>query len=158
MGIEIKEELICNLCGMSLQNEKEIYSFPAFVANAKDPMFYFNDQSFHLECLKSANGRKAIELSEKCLASIKPMNRICEVDGKLIILQEDYLFIPLLTSNEKDPLFKFNYLTFNRKNLNKWIKRNEFVYLAKKFASDDFWQDSSEYPFLDNLIKEMSQF
>ena len=138
--------------------ERDVYSFPAFVANAADLMFKYNDQSFYLDYLNSKEGQKAIQLSEQCLFNIRPVNRICTVGGNRIMNPDNYLFIPLLTSNEKEALYNFNFLTFDRKNLGKWDKREEFIEAAKQFKNEGKWSDSSDFKFLDDLIKQMSQY
>lgn len=139
-------------------DEKKLYSFPAFVANSSDLMFKYNDQSFDLDSLNSEEGQKAIQLSEQCLFNIKPVNRICTVSGNRIMSPDNYLFIPLLTSNEKEALYKFNFLTFDRNNLSKWDEREKFIETAKHFKNEGKWSDSSDFKFLDDLIEKMSQY
>ncbi len=158
MALEIIDTAICGLCGLKLDSKKKIYSFPAFVANAGDLMFKYNDQSFHLDCLNNEEeGQKAIQLSEKCLFHIRPVNRVCIVGGNTIMNPDDYLFIPLLTSNKKEALYKFNFLTFDKNNLSKWNKKEEFLLAAKQFIDEGKWSDSSEFKFLENLMDEMSK-
>jgi len=139
---------------LKLDLSKKNYSFPAFVANAKDPLFKYGGMSFLLTSLNNEEGRKAIELSEKALFNIKPANRICKVDGKIINDPDDYLFIPLLTSDEEEELYKFNFLTFNKRNLKKWSDRIKFLKIVNKFKEQGKWSDSSEFKFLDSLINE----
>ncbi|QNR25598.1 hypothetical protein [Croceimicrobium hydrocarbonivorans] len=138
--------------------EKDMYSFPAFVANAADLMSKYNDQWFHLDYLNSKEGQKAIQLAEQCILYTRPVNRICTVGGNRIMSPDNYIFIPLLTSNEKEALYKFNFLTFDRSNLGKWDKREEFIEAAKQFKNEGKWSDTSEFKFLDDLIKQMSKY
>ncbi|CAM1362409.1 conserved hypothetical protein [Tenacibaculum litopenaei] len=150
----IMKNFSCSICGLKL--DKDIHSFPPFVANLKDPLYKYGDTSFHSNCLENNEGKKAIELSERSLFHIKPVNRICKIDGNLITDPDDYLFIPLLTSNENEELYKFNFLTFSKKNIKKWPNGNKFIEVADDFIKEGKWLDTSEFKFLNHLIQEVS--
>jgi len=41
----------CPICGKVINEEDRYYCFAAFVANPKDPLYFFNDACFHSDCL-----------------------------------------------------------------------------------------------------------
>lgn len=50
MTIVILGKSRCTLCENSLEEKQDIVSFPAFVSNQRDPVWFFNDAAFHREC------------------------------------------------------------------------------------------------------------
>ena len=138
---------------MKITDKENAFSFPPFIQNTKDIFYQFSDSSFHITCLKNHMlGEKAIEFSEKYFLNTKPENRKCIVDKKIIKDYDDYIFIDLLTSNISDKLYKFNFTTLNKNNLNRWTDRENFVFLAKRFINEGRWGDFSSYKYLDKLI------
>ncbi len=137
-------------------DEHELYGFPAFVANSADLMFKYSDVVVPIDSLSTEEGQRAIKLSEECLLNIKFENKICIVGGNRIINPDDYLFIPLLTSNEDEDLYQFNFLAFDKNNIAQWDRREEFIEVAKQFKKEGKWSDLTDFKFLDNLIDQMS--
>lgn len=56
MSILIPGTTRCPICSLEIENKNEAYSFPAFVINVNDPLYYFNDASFHRQCLGNTKG------------------------------------------------------------------------------------------------------
>jgi len=144
----------CSICKKVIGESDQVYLFPSFVANSKDILFFFNDASFHLSCLKNhALCEKAIQFSNIAILKGGPTNRICEAGGNIIKNYADHIFIPLLTSNENEELFNYNFVTLDKNNLMLWKNREKFICEAKKFVADGKWGDFSKYKFLDDMIK-----
>ena len=145
----------CKLCGLPLDENREIDGFLHFVANAADPLWPLSDGAFHRECLeKDALGRQAMEFAGIARRRIDPGNRICCIDNKPVANPQDYLFIPLLTSDPNEKVFKYNFLTFNRNNIGKWENRKEFIEDLKEFNNQGKWKDFQSHKFMDHLISE----
>ncbi len=155
MAITIYNMMVCELCNSKLDDKREIYSFPAFVANADDPVFKYNDKSYHMDCLNNEEGQRAVFLVDECYFYTSPLNRVCEAGGNIITNPDDYLFLPLLTSNKEEALYKFNFLTFDKKNIKNWNKRVEFLSIAEQFKKEGKWVDLSDFKFLDYLINSI---
>ena len=134
------------------------YSFPAFVPNLKDSLYEFNDQTLDFEYIKNHKyGEKAIQLAEKTIKESSPVNRICFFGRNIINNPDNYIFTGLLTSNEEEELYTYNFLTMDRNNLDKWSERKEFIRVAKEFIDLDKWKDLGEFKYLNNLIDQLSQ-
>jgi len=158
MAITFINQTVCSLCGKELKSGERIISLPAFVQNTKDPFYQFNDSAFHAECLQNHPlGVKAIKFSNQFVFSTRPENRICSVGQNVIQDFNDYIFIDLLTSDEQEQLYKFNFTTLDRRNLEKWSYRDDFLTSVEKFKSDGKWGDVKSFKYLDNLIEKIGR-
>lgn len=154
MAIIITDKTVCPLCSEILKEEDVIYSFPHFVPNVKDELYMFSDMAFHYACIiKHPLWEKAYRYVERFKLSIMPQNRKCSVGGNLIDSYEDYIFIDLLTSNEKEELSNFNFWVLDRRNLSTWKEREKFIDIASKFIAEGKWEDYGDYKYLDKLIE-----
>ncbi|MEO5564412.1 MAG: hypothetical protein ABIR18_13280, partial [Chitinophagaceae bacterium] len=98
MAIVFLNSTICKLCNKILKEDEELYSFDAFVANANDPIFLYNDECFHRDCIeKDSLGKTAIGFADE--SRNKFMNKHCIIGNNLITNSDDHLFISLLTSD-----------------------------------------------------------
>ena len=157
MGLLFADKTICTLCKKSIEGGDQIYSFPAFVQNTKDPFYQFNDSAFHINCLnKNPLSTRAIEFANTFIFKTRPENRICQVSGKMITDSKNYLFIDLLSSALHEDIYKFNFLTFDTNNIKFWVLRDEFVITASKFKNDKKWGDIGSFNYLDNIVELVS--
>lgn len=158
MAITFINQTKCGICNKKIDDQENFFSFPPFIQNTKDSFYQFNDSAFHIDCLnKHPFGSRAIELAKQYFYSIRPENRKCIVDGKIIENYDDYIFIDILTSNKDEALYKFNLVTLNKNNLQKWKDRNYFISIAEKFIQDKKWRDLTSYEYLNNLIDKIKQ-
>lgn len=156
MAIFFTENNNCSLCNDKIKTEGEIYMFPPFIQNTKDIYYKFNDTGFHFNCLKNDKlGKQAILFAEEYIYKTRPQNRICIIGGNLIQNFDDYIFIDMLTSNKEEPLFRFNFTTLDKNNLNKWEDRETFIGIADTFQKDNKWGDFTTFKYLDFLINEV---
>lgn len=145
----------CAVCGQLIRSGDDLVSFPPFVANTKDPLYVFNDATFHAHCARSHPlGENAISLSDKFISHTRPTNRICIVSHELIATPEEYVFTGVLTSDETESLSQFNFVTLNRKNIPLWNRREAFVNQLRHFIQQDKWQElSGGNKMLQELLK-----
>ena len=146
----------CPLCGNVIKEEDEIIMFPPFVQNTKDSFYIFNDSGVHIKCIKLYESKERLfKYLDKIIYKTKPGNRYCDIGGGKIKTIEDYLFIDLLTSDEKEALSNFNFMSIDKQNINKWSNKNIFLKEAKKFIKDNKWDSLTEFNYLEYLIKEI---
>jgi hypothetical protein len=146
MALLFLDVTICPICGSVIKNNQKVYSFSPFIQNKKDPFFIFNDASFHLECLQQhLLGQAAISFGEQLIFETRPVNRRCKIDNEVINDYEDYIFFNLLSSNKEDNIYKFNFTTLNRNNLDKWQARDQFLEAAEKMVRDDKWEEIDSF-------------
>jgi hypothetical protein len=153
MSIIFRNNTVCALCGKAIKNGEEIFSFPAFIQNTKDPFYQFNDASFHKLCLEeNVLGKRAISYAQKFTHATRPENRICFIGKNLVHDFNDYIFIDMLTSNESEYLFKFNFLTIDKNNIRKWDERDEFLEAIVTLKNSEKWSDLDNFKYLDHLF------
>ena len=140
MAIYFSGKSICPICHEVLETDQKTIGFPAFVANPSDPLIFFNDGAFHQKCLLDhPSGLKAIRLLDSLFFKTRPENRLCDIGKNIIKDPDDHIFIPLLTSNEQEGLYKFNFMNIDKNNIKNWEQRDMFIELAKSFKSDGKW-------------------
>ncbi len=148
---------VCPLCNKVIEEQESIVMFPPFVQNVKDPFYVFNDVGVHFSCIeRHPLGKQALIYRDDFIFKTRPQNRLCEIGGNKIDSPDDYLFIDLLTSNPKEKLGKFNFMTIDKKNISKWVDRDEFLNLAMKFINEGKWGSYGEFDYLNYLTKEIS--
>ncbi|PIF46703.1 hypothetical protein CLU96_3742 [Chryseobacterium sp. 52] len=156
MAIIFRGSTVCSLCNDKIKTEDKIYMFPPFIQNTKDIYYKFNDTGFHFNCLKNDKlGKQAILFAEEYIYRTEPKNRICIVGGHLIQNFNDYIFIGMLTSDKDEPLFRFNFTTLDKNNLNKWEDRETFIGIAERFQKENKWCDFTPFQYLDFLINKV---
>lgn len=120
MAIIIEKESKCPLCGNFLDDSKEYILVPPIISNIKDPLFMFSDAGIHIDCIdENGFGSKLLQHIDLYNKHFPPSELKCFVDGKKIDHPEDLLFFGLLSSDETEDLYRFNYLTFNLKKYRK---------------------------------------
>jgi hypothetical protein len=156
MAIVIKGLSKCPLCGEVLDDNLEFTLFPPFTSNTKEPLFLFSDNGVHIACLdKHPLKEKALFNRVKYHKNLPSVNSKCIIDGCSIENPSDVLAIGLLTSLETEALYKFNFITINKRNLMRWQERNEFVELVLKFMYDGKWNSLTSFNYLEYLIREV---
>ena len=159
MAIVFLNQSKCSICDTIMYEHEEIILFPAFTSNQKDPLYPFSDESLHYSCLgKHLLHQKALAFRETILSKTRPENRICDIGGNRIDQPENYLFIGLLTSDELNPLYAFNFMNIDIQNIPKWSKKEGFLSLLEQFSVEDQLQSSSSFDYLDYLMKKIQSF
>jgi len=152
MAILLRGKSECPLCGKIIVEEEAIL-YTSFTSNAKDPLFMFSDAAVHTACNRHHKlGEKAMHYSEKAMFLTARVNRKCVVDQRLITDPDDHVFTCLLTSDESEELYDFNFITINRKNILRYSDRENFILAALKFNKEGKWGSISNFNFLDYLL------
>jgi hypothetical protein len=157
MAILIFNKSLCPICQRPIKEGDDYYSFPSFVVNTKEPLYFFNDQTFHLKCLKQDKlGEIARTYAGNFAEKVKPPNRRCIIGGNLITTFEDHIFIDLLTSDQNSFLHQFNFAHIDKKNLAHWQEREGIISELVKMYRSDTWQEVDGNNYLLNLIERLS--
>lgn len=156
MAILIRGKSTCVVCKKVIRLDDEAFLFPPFIQNTKDQLYQFNDASAHSHCLNiSSLGIKAMKFASHYISAIRSKNRICIVSGEPIDNSENYIFISLLTSDESEGLYNFNFLTLDRNNTRLWKDRENFIISAEKFKEEGKWENCEPYQYLDDIINTL---
>lgn len=159
MAIVINAQSKCPLCNQIIVENEKIILFPPFVQNMKDSFYLFNDRGVHRTCLfKHPLGEQALLYLDEIIFKTRPENRRCDIGGNMIESIDNYLFIDLLTSDENEALYEFNFMTLDKRNISQWIDRFLFLNLASQFYEENKWESLTEFHYLKYLIASISEY
>ncbi|WP_445456091.1 hypothetical protein [Flavobacterium sp. HNIBRBA15423] len=154
MGILIIGESKCPICDKTLNKKSEYLTIPPLTSNSKDPLFIFSDNGIHKNCLNKSL------LKDKLLFHIKMYNKRfpmaelrCITDNQLISNPRNIISFGMLTSNENENLFKFNYVILNKDNIPNWNQKESFIQTSKKYILDKKWKSLNDFNYLEYLIE-----
>lgn len=142
----------CPLCDKVLDKTKTYLGFPPVTNNKKDALFVFSDSGVHEECVNKHPFADRLHHIMQAYDSSLPVSRVCIVDGQIIKHPDHMIGFGMLTSDEKQPLFKYNFIRLNKENICDWNQREEFLSIAKKFIDDGEWDNYGEIHRLQYLI------
>ena len=158
MALIIEGSSRCAICNEILDGTRKYIGTPALTSNMLDDLFLVNDCGVHVDCLEGHPVKEKLnyhlQLFAKAFTDRPP---ICVVDRQPIINSADFFFSGLLTSEPAEPLFKFNYLILNRRNIPHWGQREEFIAELERFREMGKWKSFNDYPVLEELLKIMKQ-
>lgn len=139
-----------------MTEDDTLIMFPPFVANLKDPVYFFNDEAFHDACFQTHPlANRALALRE--LFEAATANRLCHISQKPVSAPEGGIFIPLITSDENEELYKFDFMCFDRNNISNWNEREYFIETMNRFKAEDKWRDRPGYEFFDRFLKNLNE-
>jgi hypothetical protein len=139
----------CPICEDILDNRGEFLLYPNITTNKKEDLFLFSDRGIHLKCLNEH------PLKEKAMFFLKKYN-----DFFLAYQQRanprEIITIGLLTSDETEPLYKYNF-TLLEKNSQQWGNKQDIIQNIHKFINSNKWESlNPDYNYLLNLIDRIN--
>jgi hypothetical protein len=157
MALIIPGKTICPICQEVLHSHKDVYGFPAFIPNVKDKLYIFNDEACHKTCLENHIwGNQAMQLALEFQMHLN--TKVCAAGGNIITNPDDYIFLPLLTSDDSEELYRFNFTTLDRNNTPAWRDRQRFISVATEFIHEGKWQDAGNENsnYLESIVQAMA--
>lgn len=128
MAILIREETVCEICGLTIQTGEDAYLFPAFAENPQDRLFSFSDGAFHEKCVMGdPSGFRAVELMAERKSKVGPGNRKCQVCGQEILYPDDCAMVDFICLPEDHRLGAFNFTHLHRSHADLWPRKAEFL-------------------------------
>jgi hypothetical protein len=131
----------CAICGDLLASAKAS-ALPAFVRNAKDPLYALSGRVFHASCLREHPLREAAmrNVAERKSRMSLPVF-VCVVCGASI--QTDGCSTDLLTTDPGCSLYRFNYMNFHKSHLADWGELADFKKSLEEGGRLGIWEGSS---------------
>lgn len=113
MAVVYKKSL-CGLCSDLILPYDDIVYTPSIFCNHNDPLFMYNDMFFHKKCFDS------IEKSEEILYYIKNVQneyqkKECCICKNKIHSSDDFVFIPIISSDKENEAFQYNCKSFHKR-------------------------------------------
>ncbi len=157
MAIIIEGLSTCPICNLVLSSDDVILT-PPFIGNLKDELFMFSDAGIHIECLNNH------ALKDKLVKNIhlynkqgSPLEQRCMIEGERIVPVQNMVSFGLLTSNEAEQLYEFNYHCFNLKNIHKWKELNKFLFVANEFLAAGKWESYGGFNKLEDIVAKIQK-
>lgn len=146
MTLVFEGQSTCPVCGEILDENKAFGLFAPMTNNIKDPLFIFSDAGVHVACIDQSGWREKLDTlmemyrksCEQTIGAAKP---------------EDLLLLGVLTSDTEEPLFKFNYLVLNLKEVNNWKDYEEFIFLLQQFVAAGKYKPFMEIDTFGTILK-----
>jgi predicted nucleic acid-binding Zn ribbon protein len=154
MALLVRGVSTCPICGRVIEADDAVVSFPAFVANSKDPLHRFSDASFHERCIEQdPDGRRAQAVAHEVIDRLGPGHRACAVCSEEISDPDDYFTFGYLTSDSDRPAFAFNYVQLHRSHIGSWPELRAAIAALDDLRRSGEW----EGPALGSLIEELRE-
>ena len=140
MALLIQNKTVCNLCGEVIAEGEDALTFPAFILNENDPLYYFSDASFHSACVhKKPIGEKALFWANEWLNKTGPGKRKCCVCEEEVTDPDNYFLIEHLTDDKNHPVYRFNYTHLHRSCIKFWKNRDKLSNLIAEMQASGKW-------------------
>lgn len=160
MAIILEGKSTCPLCKAVLNSTKEFRMTPPITGNTQDALFELSDAGIHIDCLDKNPLKERllhhIDLYRESLELREGLR--CHVDGEQITDPREAIFLSLLTSDQTQELYQYNYLTFNKKNIKVWVAYNHFVQVCERFLSEGKWQGLESFNMLESQLVRMKEY
>ncbi|WP_294296114.1 hypothetical protein [uncultured Chryseobacterium sp.] len=153
MAIIFENQTICPLCNDVLNKSREYILIPPLISNELDDLFIFSDAGVHLNCLDRSSLKenlfKHIDLYGQYLNRIRSMATHHN--------NYDIIGFNLLTSNNDEPLSKYNYYILSKQELLDWKELDIFKNIAETFLKEKKWKGFNDFNYLDYLLKIVTE-
>lgn len=146
---------LCKLCGVPMENRRDVIIFPHLVSNLHDPLFVFNGAALHKTCVNQHPwGKMAVRQKQFVHETILPnANRECVLCHQKITDAAQLIATGILTHDTTNPLFRFNWLEAHKRCIPHWKELPVLVNELQKFAKSGKWVDfTPEHRAMDKLL------
>lgn len=104
----------CEICKKNILQKDEKIMFPSFVLNEKDPIYFFNDSTFHRKCFFNYRMSGQAMLMYDELKRRTKKTKECCICKKEITDPENYIFFGCFSSNYDQELSKYNFTMYHK--------------------------------------------
>lgn len=110
----VYKEMSCRLCGEKIEMCDDVIFVPKIFCSRNDPLFLYNDTVCHRECFDSADNSKRIL---ECIMLVRSEyeKKECCICGKKIVSADDFIFVPIISSDSSSTASKYNCKSFHKK-------------------------------------------
>ncbi len=109
----VYKKAICGICGKSIDTNDDIICIPSIFCNPHDPLYVYNDMVTHKECFDSNRDSSKI-MYYKMLVQSEYQKKKCFICNMKIDSVNDFVFIPIISSNANDVISKYNCKSFHK--------------------------------------------
>ena len=145
----------CGICNKEIQ-DKYIHILN-FEGNELAPLYELSGKIVHKRCF---DGHPLKLLAEKRMKEIEEIQQRPEIDyitGEDLSLDnighpDNIINVFYLTDDKNNPLYKYNGILLNKRNLNKWNEYHTFLKLLKDLDESGKWKGNALKTLISHLI------
>lgn len=109
----VHNETKCALCGKMITTCDDIMFVPSIFCHQDDPLFLYNDMICHKDCFNSMDNCDKVLNYIKLVRNEYKRKRCC-ICKKKILSADDFVFVPIISSNSNDIISKYNCKSFHK--------------------------------------------
>jgi hypothetical protein len=156
MAVFISGQAYCPLCGKLIQNDSSVIIFPNFEGNTKSVLYKFSGNKVHKSCYENSPHKAAIDNRVRLFRQVEAQPKIDFITGQPLTIPyighpDNIIGTGFLTDDVDSPLYQFNNLFLNKKNLTQWQDLTRLIDLLREYDASGTWGGNA----LKNLIASL---
>lgn len=153
--------LFCKICNQEVAREDAIL-FPVLEANEKSPLAIFNDAVLHKNCFDNHPLRKEVLRQIEEIEKLKYRSQNDFITGEPLDIEhighpDNQINVFYITDDKTNPLYKFNGIALNKRNLAKWKEFKGFLHLLTQLNTSSDWAGKSLEFLITQLISPIKE-
>ena len=138
------QKIYCKGCGKIIENIYDSCILLNIEANEKSPLYCLNEAIFHRDCYNNYPLRNMYEKRVAELEKLSSLNNFDYISKEELSLEkighpDNLIRVPFLTEDYSSPLYEYNCISLNKKNLDKWEDYKIFLKLIDNLNKSDEW-------------------
>lgn len=138
----------CDICNEEILDNEEYIHIPNFEGNKLAPLYKLSGKIVHKRCYDKHSLKQLAEKRIKEIEEIQKRKEIDYVTGDDLSLEnighpDNVINVFYLTDDKNNPLYKYNGILLNRRNLNKWNEYQVFLTLLKELNESGKWKGNA---------------
>ena len=139
------QKIYCKGCGKIIENIYDSCILLNIEANEKSPLYCLNEAIFHRDCYNNYPLRNMYEKRVAELEKLSSLNNFDYISKEELSLEkighpDNLIRVPFLTEDYNSPLYEYNCIFLNKKNLDKWRNYKIFLKLIDNLNKSDEWR------------------
>ena len=139
------QKIYCKGCGKIIENIYDSCILLNIEANEKSPLYCLNEAIFHRDCYNNYPLRNMYEKRVAELEKLSSLNNFDYISKEELSLEkighpDNLIRVPFLTEDYNSPLYEYNCISLNKKNLDKWRNYKIFLKLIDNLNKSDEWR------------------
>ncbi len=151
MSIVIENLTRCPICGEFLTSQKKYILIPPLISNERDELFLLSDTGVHLDCLDKYYLKKKLFKHIELLDDYRDRMKLAFT----IHNPAEIIGFNLLTSNENEDLYEFNYFILLKKDIQEWRNLSNFRTIVDDFLNRGKWKGLNDFNYLEFLLNQL---
>ncbi len=138
----------CEICNKEIKNDEEYIHIPGFEGNELAPLYGLSGKIIHKKCFDEHPLRKLAEKRIKEIEEIQKRPEIDYITGEDLSLEnighpDNIVNVFYLTDDPENPLYKYNGILLNKRNLSKWEEYPTFLKLLEELDESGTWKGNT---------------